>query len=149
MLYKKQLGEDLGTGLLIKEQIVGQSILGTDEFVSWVKETFLEKEKDRELPDVGKIHHYSSKDVVLSVLTKELGLNSDSVLLSTGKDRQIVMTMLYKYSGLNNREIGEHLGVDYSTVSQGRKRLRERSKNDEKINKLLHQIEQVLSKIKI
>jgi hypothetical protein len=36
------------------------------------------------------------------------------------------MTMLYKYAAMNNREIGDLLDVDYSTVIQGRSRLRKR-----------------------
>jgi hypothetical protein len=48
MKYKKQLSEDLVTGLNIKTKVVGQSILGDDNFVSWAQETFLEKRKDRE-----------------------------------------------------------------------------------------------------
>jgi hypothetical protein len=47
MKYKKQLSEDLVTGLNIKTKVVGQSILGDDNFVSWAQETFLEKRKDR------------------------------------------------------------------------------------------------------
>jgi hypothetical protein len=62
MKYKKQLSEDLVTGLNIKTKVVGQSILGDDNFVSWAQETFLEKRKDRERPNVGKIHSYLSKN---------------------------------------------------------------------------------------
>lgn len=36
--YKKQIVEDLTSGLSIKEQIIAQSILGSDNFVSWVKD---------------------------------------------------------------------------------------------------------------
>lgn len=59
------------------------------------------------------------------------------------------MTALYKYAGLNNREIGDLLGVDYSTVSQDRKRLRDKSKSAPGVNQLLERLEGNLSKIKI
>ena len=39
--------------------------------------------------------------------------------------RQIAMDLLYRISGRSGAEIGEIRGVDYSTVSVGRKRLRE------------------------
>jgi chromosomal replication initiation ATPase DnaA len=47
--------------------------------------------------------------------------------------------------GLTGVEIGRIIGVDYSTVSQGRKRLRERVQKDKSLRKLLNQIEQKLS----
>lgn len=145
--YRKQLSEDLIAGVAIREQIVGQSILGSVGFVSWVKETFLEDKTDRERPDVGRIHKYLSKGTVLAVVGKETG--SSDVMRSTGTLRQIVMTSLYKYGGLNNREIGELLGVDYTTVSQGRKRLREKTEKDQKVRSIVENIDRVMSRIKI
>lgn len=59
---------------------------------------------------VEKIHQYLSLEAVLTVIEKETG-NKD-VIQSTGTSRQIVMTAFYKYAGLNNREIGNLLGVD-------------------------------------
>ena len=77
----------------------------------------------------------------------EMGIKN--VLLSTGTTRQIVMTALYKYAGLNNREIGSLLGVDYSTVSQGRKRLYSKTEKDKHIQSVVSRIEGRLSRIKI
>jgi len=147
MGYKKQISEDLLAGLVIRENIVGQSILGDKSFVSWVKETFLEEERDRERPDVRKVHSYLSRDTVLFFLEKKVGMKSP--LAEIGSNRQIVMTMLYKFAGFNNREIGDLLGIDYSTVSQGRKRLRERVAGDKKVKSQVDKIEQGLSQIKI
>ncbi len=143
----EQISENLTTGLTIKNKIVGQSILGDEKFVSWAQETFLEKRKDRERPDIGKIHSYLSKNKVLSFLEIEFGV--DSILTVTGTNKQIVMSMLYKYAALNNREIGDLFGIDYSTVSQGRKRLRDRVAKDQKTKINLHKIELKLSRIKI
>jgi chromosomal replication initiation ATPase DnaA len=42
-------------------------------------------------------------------------------------------------------EIGEILGMDYSTVSQGRRRLREKIKEDRKLKILMDRIERYLS----
>ena len=145
--YGKQIIEDLAAGLAIRKQIVGQSILGSKDFVSWVKDNFLEKEKDRERPDIGKICRYLSKEEVLAVVEKEAGINR--VIQSTGTDRQIIMTALYKYAGLNNREIGDLFGIDYSTVSQGRQRLRVKAEKDKKIRAVLERIDKEVSRIKI
>ena len=86
-------------------------------------------------------------EAVLAVVEKETGINQ--AIQSTGTTKQIVMTALYKYAGLNNREIGNLLGVDYSTVSQGRKRLRAKAEKDRKIRLVLENIDKGVSRIKI
>lgn len=145
--YKKQLAADLAAGLTIKEKIVGQCVLGNEGFVDWVRNTFLESKSDRERPDVLKIHRYLTKEDVLAVVEEETG--TKDILRSKGTTRQIVMTVLYKYAGLNNREIGALLGVDYSTVSQGRKRLLDKTAKDKQLQSIIDRIEQKLSRIKI
>jgi putative transposase len=121
--YQKQIVEDLTGGLAIRKEVVGQSILGSEGFVAWVRDNFLAGATDREKP---------------AVVEKAAGI--ERALQSTGTSRQIVMTALYQYAGLNNREIGSLLGVDYSTVSQGRKRLRDKAEKDIKIKAILNNI---------
>ena len=77
-------------------------------------------------------------EAVVAVVEKAAGI--ERALQSTGTSRQIVMTTLYQYAGLNNREIGNLLGVDYSTVSQGRKRLRDKAEKDTKAKAVLERI---------
>jgi putative transposase len=54
------------------------------------------------------------------------------------------MEMLYRYAGLNNREIGELMALDYSTVSVGRRRLRGKLFNDSelRVRDLVRRIEE-------
>jgi len=47
-----------------------------------------------------------------------------------GVGRGILMDMLYRSGGMNQREIGELMGIDYSAVSVMRKRLSALQKND-------------------
>jgi chromosomal replication initiation ATPase DnaA len=54
------------------------------------------------------------------------------------------MDLLYRGGGIKGVEIGKIMGVDYSTVSQGRKRLREKLSRDKKIKQLVNQIERKL-----
>ena len=148
--YKQQLVTDLGSDSNnIKDKIIGQSILGSKEFISRIRDTYLNNKKEREKPDIRKIHNYLSQDIVLSVLTNEFELTLDEIFTKAGYIRQTSMTVLYKYAGLNNREIGELFGVDYSTVSQSRKRLLENAEKNEKTKLALDKIEAILSRIKI
>ena len=59
------------------------------------------------------------------------------------------MEMLYRYAGLKGREIGKLIGLEYSTVSVGRKRLREKMLNNNSVQNLVRKIEDSLSIIKI
>ncbi len=147
--YKNILSEDLQRGLSIKDKIIGQSILGEDDFVSWVKEEFLEEVKDRERPAIGEIHSLTSKDVILRVASKRLKIKPAEIRTAKGKERYILMYLLYRFGGLKNKDIGDFFGVDYSTVSQGRKRLYDLKTKNKKTKELLNRIEEDLSFIKI
>ncbi len=147
--YKQQLAEDLNSDFSINDKIIGQSILGSKKFVSRIKNRHLKKKDGRENPGIGEIHKYLSQDIVLSLLADKFGVKPEMLFTTTEQVKQITMTVLYSYAGLNNREIGELFGVDYSTVSQNRKRLRERVKKDKKAETLLRRIESRLSRIKI
>jgi hypothetical protein len=61
--------------------------------------------------------------------------------------RQIAMGLLHKYGGMKGREIGHMMGLDYSTTSQGRKRLTQRLKKDKELQGLMGRIEERLSRI--
>ena len=56
------------------------------------------------------------------------------------------MDLLYRLGGLTETGIGEMMGVDYSTVSQGRKRLRETLKRDKSLLRIIETIEANLSR---
>ena len=60
----------------------------------------------------------------------------------------MAMELLYKYGGMKGGEIGQIIGLDYSTVNQGRKRLRESLKSEE-VARTYERIEEKLSRIKI
>ena len=59
------------------------------------------------------------------------------------------MDLLYRAGGLKGTEIGRMMGIDYSTVSQGRKRLREKRARNKEISSLIRIIEEKLSIVKI
>jgi chromosomal replication initiation ATPase DnaA len=61
----------------------------------------------------------------------------------------MAMDLLYRHGGMNNPEIGNLMGIDYSTVSQGRKRLRSKITRDKKLKEMMKMIESQLSRIKI
>ncbi len=81
-------------------------------------------------------------------LEKETGKTFEEIKTSKGSLRQIAMDLLYRVGGFKGVEIGKIFGVDYSTVSQGRKRLREKMQKDLRLNQIINHIEKNLSLLK-
>jgi len=146
LAYKKGIYDDISDKLEIRDKIIGQSIIGGEEFIKWVKEELLERQKDRECPSLREIQRYKAKEKIIEAIEKESGKGLEEIKREKGNIRQIAMDLLYRTGGLKGAEIGELMGVDYSTVSQGRKRLREKIEKDRKLKQLVNRIERRLSK---
>jgi hypothetical protein len=147
--YRKQLISDIDESIDVKGDIYGQSILGGDDFITWVKEKFLDGQETRELPSVRSIRNYQQKEVILSIIERETGKDLAALKKEKGDLRRLAMDLLYRYGGMKGVAIGELLGIDYSAVSQERKRLRERVDHDRELEKLMQKFEDILSIIKI
>jgi putative transposase len=143
--YKKRIYEEITEGIDIKDHIIGQSILGDEAFVAWIKDKYIEGAKDRERPSIGQIHRYRTKKDILHAIEQETGKDLDAIRAEKGELRQIAMELLYRAGGLKGPEIGRLFGIGYGPVSQERKRLRERFRNDEKLGILMRRIEGRLS----
>ena len=72
------------------------------------------------------------------------GQTSLTIGIMQGKvpNRQVVMELLYCVGGLKGREIGEILGVEHTSVSRERRRLREQLSKDRRLEALIKCIEQ-------
>ncbi|MBM4136791.1 MAG: hypothetical protein FJ241_08165 [Nitrospira sp.] len=143
--YWKRISADIAEGIEIKDKIIGQSILGRDRFVEWIKEKYLKGKIDRECPALREVKRYKAKEEIIAAIEKEAGKGIEEISAERGSIRQIAMDLLYRIGGLKGIEIGKILGVDYSTVSQGRKRLMEKMQKDRDLMMLLEKIEEKLS----
>jgi chromosomal replication initiation ATPase DnaA len=63
-----------------------------------------------------------------------------------GVARSVLMEMLYRYGGMNQREIGELMGIDYSSVSITRKRLLGAREKDRKLLAKIERLSQRLAR---
>ena len=63
--------------------------------------------------------------------------------------RQMAMELSYRYSNQQQAEIGAIFGVDYSTVSQNRARLKAKIKSNRKLNKQFRQIAEQVTNLSI
>ena len=147
--YRKRLISDITAGVDVKKDIVGQSILGGEDFIHWAKETFVGRKETREQPSADKIRCYRLKEVLLSKIENETGKNLESLKTEKGDMRRMAMDILYRHGGLKGPEVGAIFGVDYSVVSQERKRFRERVAKDPELMEVLRRLEAILSSSKI
>lgn len=134
----------------VKEKIVGQSIIGKEDFIEKVLDRYLKKDSDtRERPSLRELNGLKAQEDIMRVIEEDTGKNLDEIKRAKGIVRNILMDLLYRVGGLKNAEIGRLLEVDYSTVSQGRKTLRDRLRKDRKAMEIVNGIEGKLSQIKI
>ena len=99
-------------------------------------DTRLHDKRNREQPSVGKIHRLSAVRDILLVLEELTETSAEKIISEPGLLRQMAMDMLYRHGGLTNPAIGKLMGLDYSTVSIDRKRLREKVSREEKSRQL-------------
>jgi REP element-mobilizing transposase RayT len=143
--YQKRIKEDLSGKLEIKGKVVGQAILGGDHFIKWAKETIYPKRHDRECPSLNELKRYRAVEEVLEILSKETGKTIEEVKVKRHPLRPVFMDLLYRAGGLTGIEVGKIFGVDYSTVSQTRKRLALKIEKDQDLRKVVNRIEKKLS----
>lgn len=147
--YRNDLVADIAKGLELKGDIFGQSIVGGGDFIQWVKETFLEDKDVREQPSAVEIKRYLHKEAIVRLIEKETGKTLDGLKNDKGDLRRMAMELLYRRGGLKGPEIGAIFGVVYSSVSQERKRLRERIEQDPSLQEMMEKLERELSTMKI
>ena len=61
--------------------------------------------------------------------------------------RQMTMEICYRFSRKTQNEIGQAFGVDYSTVSQNRKRLKQKLLSDKGLRKEFQEIERRIASL--
>jgi REP element-mobilizing transposase RayT len=142
--YAEAVRVDIAAGLEIKNKILGQSILGRDDFVDWVRENFISAKNRNEIPSIKDIQCHRSKENILKALESETGKSIDDIKKEKGLFRQMAMELLYRAGGLKGREIGSIMEIGYTAVSQERRRFREKFQSDKKIRLLMERVERML-----
>ena len=140
--YREALFADLASGIKILDKVIGQSVIGENAFIEWVTESFLKGEEGREQPSMKSIHSRQAIEVILGSIEAETGKSITTIAREKGVGRQIAMELLYRLGGLKGEEIGRLMGVGYTSVSQERKRLRERLSKDRNLEALVRRIEE-------
>ncbi|MBI4682839.1 MAG: transposase [Nitrospirae bacterium] len=139
--YRKRIIADISEPLEVKNKIIGQSLLGKGEFIGFIRSNFLNGQRDKELPSLTKIHKYHAQEKIIETIEKETGWDLNALKTDRGIMRQLAIDLLFRKGGLSGSEIGRMMGIDYSTVSQQRKRLRLKMQNNFNLNHILERLE--------
>jgi putative transposase len=126
------------------EQGKGHGIIGEEDFIERVKGRFLgRRPREREMPAVRRITARLEAERIIEVVCKVTGVGRGQLLRKgqRGYVRGLLMEVLYRYGGLNQREIGALMGVDYSSVSVGRKRLQEEIGKNQSLRRKMEEIQ--------
>ena len=130
------------------EEVIHQSILGTQDFVEWVKNK-LPRKRQREVPSLTKLNREISVEKIIGEVAKVGDAQADDLRDRKTKFkvlRQMAMELSYRYSNNKQKDIGAIFGVDYSTVSQSRARLKNKLKSNRKLAQQFKRIQkQILS----
>ena len=112
------------------EDLKGQVILGEEGFWERVRGKWRKgKGSVKEQPSLRVLQKIEAEEVLRKVAAY-FKLKAEEVRKKRSgyrDQRGLVMEMMYRYSGINQGEIGRSMGgIDYTTVSHERKRIRER-----------------------
>ena len=127
----------------------GHGIVGADEFIEKIRGQYLRSvPESREVPAVKKILAQVEPERIIRVICKIYQVKREDLLRKgyKGVARGVLMEMLYRYGGMNQREIGGLMGIDYSAVSVMRKRL---SGSEEKDRRMAAEMERVKKRIEL
>ena len=121
------------------EQVVSSTLLGSADFIEYIKDNFLSAKKpDKELPALKKlVKKPSMQDIFKEV---ELVFAKDKVL-----SRNIKMYLCTRYTGNKLKEIGFHFGIGESGVSQACRRVADKIEEDKKLKKQIEKFEKLFN----
>ena len=150
--YKQAIQEAI-TGELDNPLALGKGsgIVGENEFIEWVKEKILNGKGDtREQPSLQRLRKSLKPELVIAKFTEITGKGKEELCQrgSRAAERAQLMELLYRHCDITQPEIGRLVGrVDYSAVSQARKRLQEKMAGDKDLKQKYDEIAEQLTKL--
>ena len=118
-------------------------IIGDAPFIERVTRLVPKVTSTREVPAIRRMARTRGPERIISIVSDATGVAPD-LLLSRGcrgPERALLMELLARHGGMNQREIGERMGIDYSAVSIRRKRFRVALETDSKLKALFVKLE--------
>jgi len=140
---ERDLGGDISNPL---EQGKGHGIIGEESFIKKVSARYVTPEARRESPAIKKIEKQIHPVKILEAIESVVGTRQSDFLKRgyRGPARGMAMEFLYRYGGMKQREIGELIGLDYTTVSVDRKRFQSMLEKDSSTKELFIKVQEII-----
>ena len=130
------------------EGLKGQVVLGGERFWMGLRGRFMEGSGSaKEQPSLREIRRIDPEDIISKVAGYFRLMPQDLRRRRSGyrDQRALVMEMMYRYSEVNQGEIGEVMGgVDYTSVSRERRLLREKIDKENELRRWSREVEKAL-----
>ncbi len=130
------------------EGLKGQVVLGGERFWMGLRGRFMEGSGSaKEQPSLREIRRIDPEDIISKVARYFRLMPQDLRRRRSGyrDQRALVMEMMYRYSEVNQGEIGEVMGgVDYTSVSRERRLLREKIDKENELRRWSREVEKAL-----
>lgn len=145
--YRSFVEEGMSESVNLLEKGRGHGIIGDTSFIREVLKKLVKGQPSREQPAVRRMISKVAPGEIMKLVADTFRVASRDITEKNyrGPARRVAMELLYRYAGMNQREIGDMMGVDYSSVSVARKRLQESLVKDRALIKRFRRIESMLS----
>ncbi|MFC1862406.1 hypothetical protein ACFL1Z_00450 [Thermodesulfobacteriota bacterium] len=125
------------------QDVVGSTLLGTQEFIWFVKDKYLSiKKSDKELPALRTL---SKRPTIEDIANQVDRVIKEESTLS----RNIKLYLSQMYTGDKLDDIGRNFGIGGSGVCQAERRICDRIKKDRSLAGVIKKIERNLSRLKV
>ena len=135
---------DFATTALNKTQenpmdgVIGSTLLGSPEFVTFIKENFLSGQKhEKSVPALNELIDKISIHDIFNEVDTVFGDNSRI-------RRNVNMFLCQRHTGEKLKDIGAYFGIGESAVSQASRRVRDKMKTDKRLEGKIAKIEKKL-----
>ena len=134
--YRKKVQQYSDESGSIWEDVKHGLVYGSEDFLNDLKERFLLKDKDAELPQHNRAFRDVDPQKVLLSASEVLHIDLDSVRKSRRispnerEPRDLLIYLLWESGRFVNRQIGSLLGISYSNVSRRVSEIRRRLSKD-------------------
>ena len=129
----------------------GHGIIGKADFIGWIKEKFLSKETSkREQPALRELEKEYRAEELIKHYASLTGKREEDICLHSKRsiERVMLMELLYRFCKISQPEIGRLVGgIDYSAVSQARRRLRSRMEREPELRKRFDKLSDRLQQV--
>ena len=140
--YRKKMQEYTEENQSIWEDVKHGLIYGSQDFVRKIKDQYLSKEKNNELPQHNSLFREFVPEDLFDKGAEALKLDIDLVRNSKKRlrgeekeKRDLLIYLLWKTGQLSNQEIGRLFGLTYSMISRSVKTTNERILSDQGFRK--------------